>query len=69
MAIELKYRTDWVANDGSYGHGAVLTFEDGDLSERQMEVYEDLYDEEKFAYIQAILNGDPTDEWEDNEDN
>jgi hypothetical protein len=71
MAIELKYRTNWVSNDESYGYGAVLTFEDGDLSERQLEVYEDLSDRDKFAYIQAILNGDPTDEWdaEEEEDN
>jgi hypothetical protein len=69
MAVELKYRTDWVTNDGSYGHGAVITFAPDDLSDHQREVYEDLLDKDKFAYLQAILNGESTDEWEDSEDN
>lgn len=65
MTISLKHRINWVANDGSYGYGAVLTFDPDDLSERQAETYDNLSDDEKFDYIQALLNGDPTDEWED----
>lgn len=64
MAIKLEYRTNWVANDGSYGHGAVITFAPDDLSDRQRDVYEDLSDNDKFLYLQALLNGDSTSEWE-----
>lgn len=64
MAIELKYRTNWVANDGSYGYGAVLTFDEDGLSPRQHDIYNELGDEDKFLYVQAILNGDSTTEWD-----
>ena len=68
MAIKLEYRINWVANDGSYGNGAVITFDNDDLSDRQHDVYNSLGDEDKFLYAQALLNGDPTDEWEDEEE-
>lgn len=67
MALQLTYRTNWIANDGSYGNGAVITFDNDDLSDRQHDIYNDLGDEDKFMYVQAILNGESTEEWEDTE--
>lgn len=63
MAIERK-TVNWVTDDGSYGHGDVITFDPDDLSDRQHGIYDELDDDYKFDYLEAILNGDSTDEWE-----
>ena len=67
MSIRLTQEMNWVSDDGSYGYGEIITFQDKDLTPRQLEVYEDLDEDDRFAYVQAIMNGDPTDEWETNE--
>lgn len=65
MALEMKYRSGWASEDGSYGYGAIITFGLDDLSPRQLDVYQELENEEQFQYLQAILNGDATTRWEE----
>ena len=65
MAITLT-NANWVADDGSYGYGEVIVFQDADLSPRQQETYDNLDDDEKFDYVYAIMAGEPTSDWEDN---
>jgi hypothetical protein len=65
MAIEQHYGKNWVASDGSYGLGSIITYNTSDISGSQWDIYEDLDENDKFLYIQAIINGDSTTEWED----
>ncbi len=67
MAIEMKNNTAWVAEDGSYGFGTVITLGVADLSIRQWGVAESLSDTDRFEYINAIMAGEPTGKWEDAE--
>jgi hypothetical protein len=64
MAITLT-NANWIADDGSYGNGEVIVFEDADLTPRQHDVYENLDDEDKFDYVYAIMAGEPTRNWEE----
>jgi hypothetical protein len=66
MAIKYTQGQNWITNDGSYGYGSVITFDADDLTPRQWDIYEDLDEDNKFFYLQAILNGDSTSDWEDN---
>lgn len=63
--LSLTYRTNFITNDGAYGYGSVMTFDADDLTPRQWDIYEELDEENKFLYLQAILNGEPTNDWED----
>lgn len=65
MAIKIISNTAWVDADGSYGEGDLVTFDSSDLSDRQWDVFTNLRDNDRIDYVVAIMNGDPTSEWED----
>jgi hypothetical protein len=67
MAYELinGYQQLWIAEDGSYGGGAVMLTTFDDFSEEQMDILSTLPDNDKFDYAYAVLNGKDTSQWED----
>lgn len=67
MAIKIHDNTAWVEASGTFGVGAVITFNPSDLSERQWDVLDSLRDSERLDYVQAIMAGEPTAQWEDAE--
>lgn len=54
----------WVSEDGSFGVGQVLHFDEDALDEEQWEVLDCLSDHRKFDYVHAVLNNQDLDEWE-----
>lgn len=67
MAIKIHDNTAWVEADGTYGVGAIITFSPSDLSDRQWNVLENLGDNDRLDYVQAIMAGEPTAQWEEEE--
>jgi hypothetical protein len=67
MAFEAK-NTSYVDADGSYGTGALITFDDNDLTDQQWETLSELRDNDKYDYVYAIMSGEPLDEWEDEDE-
>lgn len=63
--ITMHSHKGWVSDDGSFGVGSIIVFDGAALTDRQWEVMYDLGDSAKFEYVEAIMNGDPTDEWEE----
>lgn len=59
-------KTAWVTDDGSYGVGSVITFDQSDLTAQQWETLSILSDNDRLDYVQAIMAGEPLDEWEQN---
>lgn len=56
----------WVAEDGSYGGVQdIILFDSDALTDEQWETLDDLSDNDKFDYVQAIMSGEPLDEWEE----
>lgn len=66
MSIKFHPERHWVSEHGAHGYSDLITFEDGDLTPRQMDVFNILDDESKYEYLWAILYGQPTQEWEGN---
>lgn len=54
----------YVSEYGNYGAEDCLTFETSDLTLAQWGTLDTLPDYEKLPYIKAILNNEPTEEWE-----
>lgn len=55
----------WVADEGSFGAGRLLTFDVDALTEQQWDNLSNLADYERLDYAKAILLGHPLNEWED----
>ena len=66
MGYEIKGATNWVDSDGGYGFGDVIVFDSDALTDKQWETLEQLRDNERIEYVEAILTGKPTTEWADN---
>jgi hypothetical protein len=64
MAITLHTNKGWVAEDGSFGNGDVIIFDADDLTSKQWDTLSELNDYDKLSYVNAILSGNPLDEWE-----
>jgi hypothetical protein len=64
MAITLHANKGWVETDGSYGFGDVITFDEDDLTQDQWDVLERLSDTDRIEYVQAIMAGEPLDDYE-----
>jgi hypothetical protein len=47
----------WVAEDGSYGGGAHLSFEANQLTDDQWTKLSEISDGDKYEYVYAIING------------
>ena len=54
----------YVSEYGNYGAEDCLVFETTDVTIAQWDTLEVLPDYEKMSYVYAILNGLPTDKWE-----
>lgn len=65
MAFEAK-NTAWVSEDGSYGSGWLIAFDEDSLTPDQWETLGELNDNDKYDYVYAIMAGEPLDEWENN---
>ena len=64
MAFELR-NTAWVDEQGSYGVGEIIMFDDDDLTQEQWELLQNLHDGDRLPYINAIMAGEPLNKWED----
>lgn len=67
MAFKLLLNSGWVETDGSYGVSDVILFGPDDLTEKQWETLTNLSDGDRISYVEAIMKGEPLDEWEDYE--
>jgi hypothetical protein len=64
--MQLIINRSWIADCGSYGTGDVIVFDDDALTDEQYERLQELRDNDKFDYVNAILSGEPLEEWENN---
>lgn len=48
----------YVTADGSFGVGAILLFDETALTDKQWNVVDQMRDNDRYEYIQAILNED-----------
>lgn len=55
----------YVSEYGNYGSERILTFNDDDLTTEQWETLDILPDQDKMSYVDAILNNEPLDRWEE----
>ena len=65
MALSLHTNTAWVETDGSFGVSDVILFDPSDLTDQQWETLGDLRDSERLDYVNAIMAGEPLDQWEE----
>jgi hypothetical protein len=68
MTLRLVLNTGWVETDGSYGVSDVILFDQNDLTDSQWETLVNLHEGERISYVEAIMNGEPLDEWEESHD-
>ena len=64
MAFKLSEKKCWVAEDGSFGGGAIIVFDTMDLTDQQWDTMSELSDTERLAYVYAIMAGEPLTKWE-----
>lgn len=55
----------YVSAYGNYGAERALFFDYSDLTPKQWETLGMLTDSDKMPYVEAVLNGELTDRWED----
>lgn len=55
----------YVSAYGNYGSERILVFNDFDLTTQQWQTLDELPDNDKMSYVDAILNNEPLDRWED----
>ncbi len=58
----------YVSEYGNYGREGLLVFEDNLLTERQWNILDTQVDRDKMSYVQAIINGEDLDYWEEGYD-
>jgi hypothetical protein len=56
----------WVTEDGSYGVGLVIHFDDNAITIDDWETLAELRDNDRYDFIHALLNGEDVSEWTDN---
>jgi len=56
----------WVSEDGSYGVGLVIHFDDEAITIDDWETLAELRDNERYEFIYALLNNEDVSEWTDN---
>lgn len=67
MAMRETDEVYYVCEDGSYGFGKVITFDVNDLTDDQYDKFIEL-DGDTYDYISAVMNGEPLDEWNEEEE-
>lgn len=65
MAFKLTPNTAWVETDGTFGIGDVITFHEDDLTPAQWTTLVELRENDRLAYVYAIMAGEPLAQWED----
>ena len=68
MSLEpdFEYRyTTYVTADGTYGTGDIILMREGALTDQQWETLTEMRDNDRLDYVNAIMSGEPLDEWED----
>jgi hypothetical protein len=53
----------WIAEDGSYGMCDILVFNESDLQEEHWEIFNELGDNERFAFVKAVINKEDLTQW------
>jgi hypothetical protein len=64
MAYE-KHDGLFIAEDGSYGGGPIIIVDHDAFTDEQMDVLASLNDNDRFDYVEALLNGKDVSKWED----
>jgi hypothetical protein len=65
MSYEILTRILYVTKDGNYGADDIIITDLNSLTDEQIEQMSSLSDNDRFAYVQAVLDGQDTSEWED----
>jgi len=55
----------WIAEDGSYGMCDILVFNESDLQEEHWQIFNELGDNERFAFVKAVINKEDLSQWEE----
>jgi hypothetical protein len=55
----------WIAEDGSYGMCDILVFNESDLQEEHWEIFNELGDNERFAFVKAVINKEDLSQWKE----
>lgn len=63
MAMTL-YNSGWISPDGIWGVGDIILFDELGLTEKQWDTLNVLDGRDAFEYVEAIMAGEPLDEWE-----
>lgn len=58
----------YVTEYGNWGREMVLFFDDTLLTDRQWDILDTQTDRDKMSYVQAIINGENLDYWEEGYD-
>lgn len=61
----VEYDGLYFSEDGNYGGGKIIIADHDAFTEEQMELLGSLGDNSRYDYVNAILNGQDTSEWED----
>lgn len=66
----IKVSTDadyamWIAEDGSYGMSDILVFREEDLEDEHWEIFNELGDNERFAFVKAVINKEDLSQWKE----
>jgi hypothetical protein len=55
----------WIAEDGSYGMCDILVFNESDLQEEHWEIFNELGDNQRFAFVKAVINKEDLSQWKE----
>jgi hypothetical protein len=55
----------WIAEDGSYGMCDILVFNESDLQEEHWEIFNELGDNERFAFVKAVIKNEDLSQWKE----
>jgi len=54
----------WIAEDGSYGMCDIIVFKETDLADEHWVIFNELGDNERFAFVKAVINKEDLSGWE-----
>jgi hypothetical protein len=55
----------WIAEDGSYGMCDILVFNESDLQAEHWEIFNELGDNERFAFVKAVIKNEDLSQWKE----
>jgi hypothetical protein len=55
----------WISEDGSYGMCDILVFNESDLQEEHWQIFNELGDNERFAFVKAVINKEDLSQWKE----